>query len=66
MRFHSARTAIRQKVGKSAQDEYLVLARAADLAWDRLQHAGTEPATRIREHGCRVILEASPSHEPVW
>jgi hypothetical protein len=64
--FDSARTAVWQEVGRSAKDEYLVLARAVDLAWDRLQQAATELATHIREHGCRVIPEASPSHKPIW
>jgi hypothetical protein len=55
--FDTVRTVIRQKVGRSSKDEYLTLARAADLAWYRLQHAGRELATHIREHGCRMIQE---------
>lgn len=37
--FDTARTAIRQRVGRSSKDEYFTLARAADLAWDSLQGA---------------------------
>jgi len=55
--FRSARTAIRQLVGRSAKDEYLTLARAADLAWNRLQHAGRELAKHTREHACGIIKE---------
>ena len=64
--FHSARTAIRLKVGRLAKDEYLTLARAADLAWDRLEQAGTELATHIREHGCGILQEAHASYKPIW
>ena len=62
--FDTARTAIRQKVGKSSKAEYLTLAAAADIAWDRLRDAGKELATRLREHGCGVIQEAPPSYKP--
>jgi hypothetical protein len=64
--FHSARTAIRQMVGRSAEDEYLTLARAAALARDRLEDARREPAKHLQEHGCGVIQEAPPSYKPIW
>ena len=64
--FDTVRTAIRQKVGTSSKNEYVILARAEDLAWYRLQHAASELATHIREHGCGIIQEASPSHTPIW
>jgi hypothetical protein len=62
----TARSAIRQKVGKSSRDEYLTLDSAVDIAWDRLQHARTELATHIREHGCGVVQEAPPRPKPIW
>ena len=58
--FDTARTAIRQKVGTLSKAEFLTLDLAADLAWNRFQHAGRELATHIREHGCGTIEEASP------
>ena len=61
--FDTARTAIRQKVGKSSRAEYLTLATAADIAWDRLRDAGRELATHLREHGCGIIQEAP---HPIW
>jgi len=64
--FHNAQIAVRQKVARSAKDEYLTLARSADLAWDRLQHAGRELATHIREHGCGITQEGPPSRKPIW
>ena len=64
--FRSARTAIRQLVGRSVKDEYLTLARTADLAWDRLQDAGRELATHLREHRCGIIQEGPPSRRPIW
>ena len=64
--FRSARAAIRQLVGRSAKDEYLTLARAADLAWNRLQHAGRELAKHTREHACGIIQETPASHKPIW
>jgi hypothetical protein len=64
--FYSARTAIRQMVGRSAKDEYLTLARVADLAWDRLEDARRELATHLQEHGCGGIREAPPSYKPIW
>jgi hypothetical protein len=64
--FHSARTAIRQKGGRLAKDDYLTLARAADLAWDRLEHARSELATHLREHGCGILQEAPASYKPIW
>jgi hypothetical protein len=64
--FGTARIAIRQKVGRSSKNEYLTLAGAADLAWDRLQHAGRELARHIREHGCGRVQEAPSSYKPIW
>lgn len=64
--FDTARTAIRQKVGTSSKEEFLTLDRAADLAWDRLQQAGGELATHIREHGCGAIEEAPSAPKPIW
>jgi hypothetical protein len=37
--FDTARSVLRQKVGKSSRAEFLKLERATDLAWDRLEHA---------------------------
>ena len=64
--FDTARTAIRQKVGTSSKEEFLTLERAADLSWDRLQQAGRDLATHIREHGCGITQKASPRHKPIW
>ena len=63
--FDTVRTVIRQKVGRSSKDEYRTLARAADLAWDRLEHARRELATHLREHG-RGILQEPASYKPIW
>ena len=64
--FDIGRTAIRQKVGTSSKAEYITLDRAADLAWDRLQHAMMELATHVREHGCGVCEDALPAQKPIW
>jgi hypothetical protein len=64
--FNSARTAIRQMVGRSAKDEYLALADALDLAWERLQHAWRGLATHLREHGCGIIQEDPSSFRSIW
>jgi hypothetical protein len=64
--FDTVRTAIRQKVGSSSKNEYVILARAEDLAWYRLQRAMRELATHIREHGCGISQEAPPPPKPIW
>ena len=64
--FGAALAAVRQKVGRSAKDEYLKLDRAADLAWDDLEHAMKKLATHIREHGCGIFQEAPPRLKPIW
>ena len=63
--FNTARTAIRQKVGKSSKTEFLSLDRAADEAWARLQNAMREFATHIRGHGCGTIKKAPPTRS-IW
>lgn len=64
--FDTARTAIRQKVGTSSKAQYITLDRAADLAWDRLEHAIMELATHVRQHGCGECQDAPPSRKPIW
>jgi hypothetical protein len=59
--FNSARTAIRQKVGRSEKDECLDLAAAAD----HLQLAGRESAKHLQEHGCGILQEPA-TYKPIW
>ena len=63
--FNTARTAIRQKVGKSSKTEFLSLDREVDEAWARLQSAMREFATHIRVHGCGTIKKAPPTRS-IW
>jgi len=64
--FDTARTIIRQRVGRSSKDEYSTLVDVFDLAWDLLLDAGRGLTTHIREHGCGVMQEAPPECKSIW
>lgn len=64
--FDTARSVIRQKVGRCSQAEFLTLDREVDLAWDRLQDAMRELAAHTREHGCGTSQDTNPPRKPVW
>jgi hypothetical protein len=63
--FNTARTELRQKVGKLSKTEFLSLDRAVDETWARLQNAMREFATHIRAHGCGAIKKAPPTRS-IW
>lgn len=63
--FEAARTAIRTRVGKSPKEEYLLLDRAADQAWDRLVRARRALDNHIGKHGCGIV-EKSFLKKPTW
>ena len=50
---------LRSRIGVSQRDEYDRLSRAADDAWNRLNHARGRLDHHIRKHGCQAQCSAA-------